>query len=101
MTEACCGNPTCDGQGCKKPDVAITQDQAAAVVGKHLLVVLEDVIAAHRVVLDAADASETRKANARLVIAAAQGFGRPLFHVVKAAETPRILRPERSLRIVR
>ena len=45
--------------------------------------------------------SETQKANAQLVIAAAQGFGRPLFQVVKVADRPRILRPERSIRVVR
>ena len=79
----------------------ITRDQATAMVGRHMLVVLEEVIAAHEaVVLDEAK-SEHQKADARLVIAAAQAFGRPLFHVVKAAEKPRILRPERSIRIVR
>jgi hypothetical protein len=80
---------------------AITNEQATGLVGKHLLAVLEEIITAHEaVVLDAAK-SETQRANARLVIAAAQGFGRPLYHVVKVATRPRILRPERSIHFVR
>jgi hypothetical protein len=100
-TEVCCGNPKCDGVGCKKAEQAITRDQAAVLVGRHMLVVLEDVIAAHQLVLDDPTATEVSKANAQLVIAAAQGFGRPLFQVVKVAERPRILRPQRSIRVVR
>jgi hypothetical protein len=84
-----------------EPVLPITRDQATAIVGRHVLVLLEDVIAAHEAVLADEKKTETQKANARLVIAAAQGFGRPLFAVVKAAERPRILRPDRSLRIVR
>jgi hypothetical protein len=80
---------------------AITTEQATALVGKHLLVVLEDVIHAHEAVVLNAAKSEIRKGNARLVIAAAQGFGRPLYHVVKVAARPRILRPERSIHVVR
>jgi hypothetical protein len=80
---------------------AITSDQATALVGKHILVVLEDVIHAHEAVVLDAEKSEVQKANARRVIAAAQGFGRPLYAVVKTAERPRILRPERSIHVVR
>lgn len=79
----------------------ITTEQATALVGKHVLVALEQVIAAHEAVLEDPKATEERKANATLLIAAAKGLGRPLYHVVKLAETPRILRPSRSLRIAR
>jgi hypothetical protein len=84
-----------------EPEKLITRDQATQLVGRHMLVLLEDVIAAHEAVLADPAKSETQKANARLVIATAQGFGKPLFLVVKAAERPRILRPERSIRVVR
>ncbi len=82
-------------------EVLVTRDQATALVGRHLLVTLEDILHAHEGVVDDATKTETQKANARLIISTAQGFGRPLWHVVKAAERPRILRPERSIRIVR
>ncbi|MBK9446192.1 MAG: hypothetical protein IPO00_08890 [Betaproteobacteria bacterium] len=85
----------------KPPEVVISQDQATVMVARHLLVVLEDVISAHEAVLNAPDATETAKANARLVVAAAGGIGRPLYMVAKAAARPRILRPERSIRIAR
>ena len=79
----------------------LTRDQATAMVGKHVLVVLEEIIAAHEaVVLDAAKTAD-QKSDARLVIAAAQAFGRPLFHVVKAAEKPRVFRPSSVIRIAR
>lgn len=83
------------------PEQPITRDQATAMVGKHVLVVLEDIITAHQAVLADEAKSETAKANARLVIASAQAIGSPLFQVVKHVERPRILRPERSIRIVR
>ncbi len=82
------------------PD-AITSDQATEMVGKHLLALLEQIMEAHKAVLDDPAKSEIQKENARLVIAAAQGIGRPLFHVVKIAGRPRILRQERSIRLVR
>jgi hypothetical protein len=80
---------------------SLTQDQATAMVGKHVLVALEDVINAHELVVKDESASEVAKANARMVIAAATAFGRPLYAVVKAAEKPRILRVQRSIRLVR
>lgn len=83
------------------PEQELTQDQTTALVGRHLLVALEDVINAHELVLKDETKSETSKANARRVIAAAGGFGRPLLQVVKAAEKPLILRPTRSLRLAR
>lgn len=101
MTDTCCGDPKCDGQGCKAPVPAITRDQATALVGKTVLAKLEDIIAAHEAVLADPEKSETQKANARLVIASAQGFGKPLYLVVKATGRPRILRPQRSIRVVR
>ena len=84
-----------------QPEVELTQDQATGLVGRHVLVLLEEVIGAHQLVLDDERASEVRKGNARLVIAAAQGLGRPLFHLVRLADRPRILRPERSIKVVR
>jgi hypothetical protein len=84
-----------------EPEQAITQDQATATVGRHVLVALEDVINAHELVAKDEKATETARANARLIIAAASAFGRPLFAVVKMAEKPRILRPQRSMRLVR
>lgn len=84
-----------------EPEVVITQDQATGLVGKSVLVLLEEVIKAHELVLADEKASEVRKGNARLVIAAARGLGRPLFHLVKLADRPRILRPERSIKVVR
>lgn len=80
---------------------AITQDQATAMVGRHVICLLEDVIKAHEAVVLDAEKTDIQKANARLVIAASQAFGRPLFHIIKAVEKPRILRPERLIRIVR
>lgn len=80
---------------------AMTRDQALALVGRHLLAKLEDVMAAHKAVVADESADEVRKGNARLVIGAAEGLGRLLWRIVKGAERPRILRPERSLRIVR
>jgi hypothetical protein len=79
----------------------LSRDHATVMVGKHLLVVLEDIIKAHEAVVLDEKKTDIQKADARLVIAAAQGFGRPLFTVIKAAERPRILRPERAIRIVR
>lgn len=84
-----------------EPEQVITRDQATAMVGKHVLVVLEEIIAAHQAVLADETKTETAKGNARLIIASAQGIGSPLFQVVKHVERPRILRPERSIRIVR
>lgn len=101
QVEGCCGNPNCDGAGCRKPEQPMTQDQATRLIGRHVLGVLEEVITAHEAVLADDKKSEAQKANARLVIATAQGFGRPLYQVVKLAERPRILRPERSIRVVR
>jgi hypothetical protein len=82
---------------------AITRDQATELVGKHLLVVLEDIIKSRETILADDEKTDTQKANARLVLAAAQGFGRPLFQVVKAVTRPLILRSSRSnlLRSVR
>lgn len=79
----------------------ITTEQATAMVGRHVLVLLEDIIAAHEAVLADAAKSEVQKDNARLVIASSKAFGAPLFRVVKVAERPRILRPDRALRVVR
>ncbi len=100
-TEACCSDPACDGLACKKPEQPITRDQATSLVGRHVLVVLEDIIAAHQAVLEDPTKSEVQKANARLVSAAAQAIGKPLFVVVKLADRPRILRPDRAIRVVR
>lgn len=99
--DAYCGNPKCHGADCKAAEQAITRDQATQLVGRNMLVFLEDVIAAHQAAADASDATEVGKANARLVVEVAKSFGRPLYQVVKAIERPRILRPERSIRIAR
>lgn len=101
LVEECCGNPKCDGVACKPKRERITRDQATSLVGRHLLVALEDVLAAHELVLKDDGADEVAKANARLVVASAQAIGRPLYVLVKAAERPRILRPERAIRVVR
>lgn len=85
----------------EQAEQVITREQATAMVGKHVLALLEDVIAAHEAVLADPGRSDTAKGNARLVIASAQGIGAPLYQVVKHFERPRILRPERSIRIVR
>jgi hypothetical protein len=79
----------------------LTRDQATAMVGKHVLVVLEEIIKAHELVALDETKSQRQKDDARLVIAAAQAFGRPLFHVVKAAEKPRVFRPSSVIRIAR
>ncbi len=90
-----------DAKQTPEPEHPITRDQATAMVGKHVLALLEDVIKAHGLVLEDVARSEVAKANARLVIASAQGIGAPLYQVVKLAERPRILRPDRAICIVR
>jgi hypothetical protein len=81
--------------------IPMTKDQSTVLVGNHLLVALEEIIKAHEAALLDETKTEVQKDDARLVISAARAYGGPLFHVVKAAARPRILRPERSLHIAR
>jgi hypothetical protein len=84
-----------------EPTPPLTRDQAFRLVGSHVLNILEEVIEAHKIASAAETSTEIERENAKLIIAAAGSIGAPLFKLVKLAERPRILRPERSLKVAR
>lgn len=96
--DQCCGDPRCDGAACRRGERVLTLDEARAQVARANAASLRRTISE---VLGMPSDTDAARQNKELVVRAAKELHDSVLAHARRFERPRVLRPDRRVRVVR